>query len=253
MVKTGRRCRREAFTTNQAGDRQDQNLFFAEATGIRGDSRQRACNARHCGPPHEQRHTVQPIVIIGQAIGYRGRIPVRPEFHSQAPSLGAQTAMPWALQQHGDKNVSIFRRRSCVTVTTVSAVPSSREQSMRAEGVFSDEKIPSAIYLSTEIWVHSAIDQAQVRASPKTSTGKKETQKGARSLTAPIWNVSSPCPHRGKTGGSSEEDVSAPPKEPETHARFPKAHEHPSGARSHQPPSPQRAQEAHRQRSQEIG
>jgi hypothetical protein len=73
------------------------------------------------------------------------------------------------------------------------------------------------------------------------------------SLTVRSWDVSSPSPHRGNAGGSSEEDVSTTPKEPETHARFPQAHEHPSGPRGDQASPPQGAQEAHGQRSQEIG
>jgi hypothetical protein len=82
---------------------------------------------------------------------------------------------------------------------------------------------------------------------------KKGDAQAGRSLTAPRWNANSPPQHRGNTGGSSEEDVSAAPKKPETHARFPEAHEHPCGARNNQPPSPQRAQEAYRNCSQEIG
>ncbi len=212
-----------------------------------------ARNARPCSLPDKQRQTVQLFVIIGQTTCDSERIDVRPEFHSQAPSQRALTAMPWALQQLGDKNVSIFRRRSCATVTTVPAVPSGRKQSMRAIGVFSDEKTMSTLDLSPEIGPIATIDRAQLLKIPASTHLQKGDANADRSLTAPIWNVSSPCPHRGKTGGSSEEDVSAPPKEPETHARFPQAHEHPSGARNHQPSSPQGAQEAHCQRSQEIG
>jgi hypothetical protein len=82
---------------------------------------------------------------------------------------------------------------------------------------------------------------------------KKSRQEVGRSLTASIWDVSSPSPHRGNAGGSSEEDLSAPSKEPETNPWFPQAHEHPSRARGDQAPSPQRAKEAYRQRAQEIG
>jgi hypothetical protein len=48
--------------------------------------------------------------------------------------------MPWALQHFGDKNVSICRRRSRAAATQVSALPSSNVQSIRTQGVISDEK-----------------------------------------------------------------------------------------------------------------
>ena len=59
--------------------------------------------------------------------------------------------------------------------------------------------------------------------------------------------------HPGETGGRSEEDLPATPKEPETHARFPQAHEHPSRARGDQASPPQGAQEAHSYSAQKVG
>ncbi len=90
------------------------------------------------------------------------------------------------------------------------------------------------------------------RRRPTVRSAKKCPQRQGQTLTAPIPSVSSPCPHRGKTGGCSEEDVSTAPKEPETYTRIPQAHEHPRRSRGAQAPSPKGTQEAHGQHSEEI-
>lgn len=187
----------------------------------------------HSNPSAEPRTSAQLSVILGKSNASSRHIPVAPEFHRQALSQRALTAMPWALQQLGDKNVSSFRRRPCTVVTKVPALPSSKMQSIRTEGVLTDEKsLSSQPFLDGEFGHRSGQPSPGATKRERKTNAKKAIQKAGQSLTAPIWNVSSPCPHRGKTGGSSEEDVSAAPKEPETHARFPEAHEHPIGARS---------------------
>ena len=45
------------------------------------------------------------------------------------------------------------------------------------------------------------VNWADLTHASKVLGTKKAMQKAAQSLTAPIWNVSSPSPHRGKTGG----------------------------------------------------
>jgi len=59
--------------------------------------------------------------------------------------------------------------------------------------------------------------------------------------------------HREKFGGSREEDISAPPQEPQTHARISQANADAGWARSSPPPAAQRAPSAHGVGSQEVG
>jgi len=116
-------------------------------------------------------------------------------------------------------------------VISVLALSSGRMHVDRIRLVFSDEKRAMNTVLSTEERPKQAVNCSQLSRTAEAERSKKDIQKAGQSLTAPIWNVSSSGPHRGNTGGSSEEDVSAAPKEPETHTRFPEAHEHTSGTR----------------------
>jgi hypothetical protein len=167
-------------------------------------------------------------------------IPNDPEFHAQARSERALTAMPWALQHFGDKNVSISRRKEPYNLIRDRASPSGSKQVDRIGPLFSDGK-PQPRRCFVDGGVDARGGQLGVSVAPCVRTQmKKANPKAGQSLTAPIWNVSSSGPHRGTTGGSSEEDVSTAPKEPETHARFPEAHEHTSGTRGAQAPSPPR-------------
>ena len=59
--------------------------------------------------------------------------------------------------------------------------------------------------------------------------------------------------HREKFGGSREEDISAPPQEPQTHARISQANADAGWARSSPPAAAQRAPSAHGVGSQEVG
>ena len=59
--------------------------------------------------------------------------------------------------------------------------------------------------------------------------------------------------HREKFGGSREEDISAPPQEPQTHARISQANADAGWARGSPPPAAQRAPSAHGVGSQEVG
>jgi hypothetical protein len=68
------------------------------------------------------------------------RIAFDPEFHRQALPKRALTAMPWALQHLGDKNVSSSRRKTPSTVIRVPALPSGRKHKDRFGLLLSDEK-----------------------------------------------------------------------------------------------------------------
>jgi len=56
-----------------------------------------------------------------------------------------------------------------------------------------------------------------------------------------------------KFGGTREEDISAPPQEPQAHAWVSQADADAGGPRSSAPPAPQRAPSAHGDGSQEVG
>ena len=45
------------------------------------------------------------------------------------------------------------------------------------------------------------VNSPDLTHAAKVVVTKKAMHKAAQSLTALIWNVSSPSPHRGKTGG----------------------------------------------------
>jgi len=73
-------------------------------------------------------------------------------------------------------------------------------------------------------------------------------------LTLLTRGASSAVPHGRKAGGSRvEEDFPAAPKEPEANPWLPETYEHAGRPRGASAPSAQRAQEAHRERAQEVG
>jgi len=73
-------------------------------------------------------------------------------------------------------------------------------------------------------------------------------------LTPLTRDASSAVPHGRKAGGSRvEEDFPAAPKEPKANPWLPETHEHAGRPRGPSPSSAQRAQEAHRERAQEVG
>jgi hypothetical protein len=178
------------------------------------------------------------MVIFRKTSQSSRRFAFDPEFHRQALPKRALTAMQWALQHLSDKNVSSSRRKTPSTVIRVPALPSGRKQMDCFGPHFPTRERATGAVLSTEAWPKLTVKGSPLSRTAEAVSSKKEIQKAGQSLTAPNWNASSSGPHRGNTGGSSEEDVSAAPKEPETHARFPEAHEHTSRPRGAQAPSP---------------
>jgi len=81
-----------------------------------------------------------------------------------------------------------------------------------------------------------------------------DTESAMAALTPLTWDASSAVPHGRKAGGSRvEEDFPAAPKEPKANPWLPETHEHAGRPRGASAPSAQRAQEAHRERAQEVG
>jgi len=169
---------------------------------------------------------------------------VRAEIHGHAPSEGALAAMSWELERLASKIASCLRRSLWKARIAFAHQSSGKRWCMTKCQQFSDECLAwqcgslvgeNVGEPARSFWIADAARCQESSFEADHHVSDQPIQTG-RSLTQPIWDVSSACPHRGMTGGSSEEDVSAAPKEPETHARFPQAHEHPCGSRSAQAP-----------------
>jgi hypothetical protein len=93
---------------------------------------------------------IQLTVILGKMKSPSRPVPVGPEIHRLPLPERALTAMPWALQHFGDKNVSGFRRWRRLGVSRISTIPSSEKRSCTHSLASSDEKVAGNAEPSTE-------------------------------------------------------------------------------------------------------